>query len=67
MLDFGTALAGPFGPMVLSDLGADVIKIDPISVRVGTEADATYAACQRGKRSIAIDLKAQTAARCRAT
>jgi crotonobetainyl-CoA:carnitine CoA-transferase CaiB-like acyl-CoA transferase len=57
VLDFGTALAGPFGPMVLSDLGADVIKIDPISAQVGTEADATYAACQRGKRSIAIDLK----------
>ena len=57
VLDFGTALAGPFGPMVLSDLGADVIKIDPINERVGTEADATYAACQRGKRSIAIDLK----------
>ncbi|MEX1006663.1 MAG: CoA transferase [Acidimicrobiia bacterium] len=57
VLDFGTALAGPFGPMVLSDLGADVIKIDPIGPRVGTEADATYAACQRGKRSIAIDLK----------
>jgi crotonobetainyl-CoA:carnitine CoA-transferase CaiB-like acyl-CoA transferase len=57
VLDFGTALAGPFGPMVLSDLGADVVKIDPIGERVGTEADATYAACQRGKRSIAIDLK----------
>ena len=59
VLDYGTALAGPFGPMVLSDLGADVIKIDPIDVRVGTEADATYAACQRGKRSIAIDLKSE--------
>ena len=57
VLDFGTALAGPFGPMVMSDLGADVIKIDPINEKVGTEADATYAACQRGKRSIAIDLK----------
>ncbi len=57
VLDFGTALAGPFGPMVLSDLGAEVVKIDPITAQVGTEADATYAACQRGKRSIAIDLK----------
>ena len=59
VLDFGTALAGPFGPMVLSDLGADVIKIDPTGARVGTPADATYAACQRGKRSIAIDLKSE--------
>jgi crotonobetainyl-CoA:carnitine CoA-transferase CaiB-like acyl-CoA transferase len=59
VLDFGTALAGPFGPMVLSDLGADVIKIDPVGPGVGTPADATYAACQRGKRSIAIDLKSE--------
>ena len=63
VLDFGTALAGPFGPMVLSDLGADVIKVDPLGPRVGTEADATYAACQRGKRSIAIDLKTEAGQR----
>ncbi|MCU1344423.1 MAG: CoA transferase [Acidimicrobiia bacterium] len=56
VLDFGTALAGPFGPMILSDLGADVIKIDPL-FQAGTTGDATYAACHRGKRSIAIDLK----------
>ena len=56
VLDFGTALAGPFAPMIMSDLGADVIKIDPID-KAGTAADATYAACHRGKRSIAINLK----------
>ena len=57
VLDFGTALAGPFGPMIMSDLGADVIKVDPMGPMVGTPMEATYAACQRGKRSIAIDLK----------
>ncbi|MGE0878293.1 MAG: CoA transferase [Acidimicrobiia bacterium] len=56
VLDFGTALAGPFGPMIMSDLGADVIKVDPID-KAGTASDATYAACHRGKRSIAINLK----------
>ncbi len=57
VLDFGTALAGPFGPMFMSDLGADVIKVDNLGSGPGTPGDATYAACHRGKRSIAIDLK----------
>ncbi len=57
MLDYGVALAGPFGPMVMADLGADVIKIDNISPTVGTAGGFLWAACQRGKRSIAINLK----------
>jgi crotonobetainyl-CoA:carnitine CoA-transferase CaiB-like acyl-CoA transferase len=57
VLDYGVALAGPFGPMVMSDLGADVIKIDNISPAVGKAGGFLWAACQRGKRSIAIDLK----------
>ncbi|MGE0795342.1 MAG: CoA transferase, partial [Acidimicrobiia bacterium] len=57
VLDYGVALAGPFGPMVMADLGADVIKIDTISPAVGTGGGSVWAACQRGKRSIAVDLK----------
>ncbi len=58
VLDFGQFLAGPFGPMLLADLGADVIKIEP------TRGDGmrgtvvgSFMGCQRGKRDIAIDLK----------
>jgi crotonobetainyl-CoA:carnitine CoA-transferase CaiB-like acyl-CoA transferase len=58
VVDFGQYLAGPFGPMVLADLGADVVKVEP------TRGDAMRAAvvgsfmgCQRGKRSIALDVK----------
>ena len=29
VLDFGQYLAGPFGPMLLADLGADVVKVEP--------------------------------------
>jgi crotonobetainyl-CoA:carnitine CoA-transferase CaiB-like acyl-CoA transferase len=58
VLDFGQFLAGPFGPMLLADLGADVIKIEP------TRGDGmrgavvgSFMGCQRGKRDIAVDLK----------
>jgi crotonobetainyl-CoA:carnitine CoA-transferase CaiB-like acyl-CoA transferase len=58
VLDFGQFLAGPFGPMLLADLGADVIKVEP------TRGDGmrgsvvgSFMGCQRGKRDIALDLK----------
>jgi crotonobetainyl-CoA:carnitine CoA-transferase CaiB-like acyl-CoA transferase len=31
LLDFGQYLAGPFGPMIIGDLGADVIKVEPVT------------------------------------
>jgi crotonobetainyl-CoA:carnitine CoA-transferase CaiB-like acyl-CoA transferase len=58
VLDFGQYLAGPFGPMVMADLGADVIKVEP------TRGDGmrgtvvgSFMGCQRGKRNLALDLK----------
>lgn len=57
VLDYGVALAGPFAPMIMADLGADVIKIDSISPAVGGAGGFLWAACQRGKRSVALDLK----------
>ncbi|HEX5586943.1 MAG TPA: CoA transferase [Acidimicrobiia bacterium] len=63
VLDFGIALAGPFGPMILSDLGAEVIKIDAVGPGVGQPGESTWVACQRGKRSIAIDLKSDAGQR----
>jgi crotonobetainyl-CoA:carnitine CoA-transferase CaiB-like acyl-CoA transferase len=58
VIDFGQYLAGPFGPMLLGDLGADVIKVEPTR---GDGMRATvigsFMGCQRGKRDIAVDLK----------
>lgn len=57
LLDFGQYLAGPFGPMILGDLGMDVIKVEPVTgdgMRLG---GAPFFGCQRGKRDIAINLK----------
>ncbi|TNE41736.1 MAG: CoA transferase [Alphaproteobacteria bacterium] len=44
---------GPFCGMLLSDMGADVIRIDRKGGRGGSKFDITA----RGRRSIAIDLK----------
>ena len=57
VLDLGQYLAGPFGPMILSDLGADVIKVEPITGDAMRMAVAPFVGCQRGKRSIALDLR----------
>ena len=58
VLDFGQFLAGPFGPMLLADLGADVIKVEPTGA-TGCAAIVigSFMGCQRGKRDIALDLK----------
>src|SRR5260221_357053 len=57
VLDFGQYLAGPFGPMLLADLGADVIKVEPTRGDGMRPVVGPFLGCQRGKRDIAIDLK----------
>jgi crotonobetainyl-CoA:carnitine CoA-transferase CaiB-like acyl-CoA transferase len=59
VLDLGNFLAGPFGPMLLSDLGAEVIKLEATTgdrMRMGV-AVRSFTGCQRGKRDIALDLR----------
>ena len=70
VLDLTHVLSGPFGTMLLSDLGADTIKIEPPgegeSTRRILAADpdysreglgAYYLTVNRRKRSVCIDLK----------
>jgi len=69
VLDLTQALAGPFCTMLLADLGADVIKVEPptgdIARPLGPHpADRSscdyggyFASVNRNKRSIALDLK----------
>ncbi|PKB72624.1 MAG: hypothetical protein BZY75_05955 [SAR202 cluster bacterium Io17-Chloro-G7] len=58
VLDFSSLIAGPLGPMVLSDLGADVVKVEPISGELARSLPFLLLAGNRGKRGIAIDMKA---------
>ena len=57
LLDFGQYLAGPFGPMILGDLGAEVIKIEPVTGDGMRLASKPFFGCQRGKRDIALNVK----------
>jgi crotonobetainyl-CoA:carnitine CoA-transferase CaiB-like acyl-CoA transferase len=57
LIDFGQYLAGPFGPMIIGDLGADVIKVEPLAGDGMRFVNQPFIGCQRGKRDIALDLK----------
>lgn len=64
VLDFSQVLAGPFCTMLLGDMGADVIKVEPkqgdITRRMAGAVEGfspAFAAVNRNKRSIVIDLK----------
>jgi crotonobetainyl-CoA:carnitine CoA-transferase CaiB-like acyl-CoA transferase len=68
VLDVTQVMAGPFCAMLLADLGADVIKVEPpagdttrqFPGAVGTDSPA-FNAVNRGKRSIVLDLKTREA------
>ncbi|MET0735691.1 MAG: CoA transferase [Microbacterium sp.] len=70
VLDLGSSWAGPFTGMILADLGADVIKVESSTkidiLRIAgafaddvrdVERSGWYTSCNRGKRSLALDLK----------
>lgn len=66
ILENASVITGPFAGMLLADLGAEVIKIEPTqqggdAFRTWREVDApispSFAAYNRGKRSIAINLR----------
>ena len=71
VVDISTVLAGPYATMVLADLGAEVVKVEPPegdATRgwgppwVGDEATSTrtaayFLAVNRNKRSVRVDLR----------
>ncbi|MDX3898941.1 MAG: CoA transferase [Sphingobium sp.] len=65
IIDFTHMIAGPLSTMILADLGADVVKIEPAEGEtsrhlgepiVGEDTDY-FLALNRNKRSIVLDLK----------
>ena len=56
--DFSAFVAGPLAAQVLADLGADVVKVEPLEGEAMRAAAYAMAAAQRGKRSLALDITA---------
>ncbi|HEX2021381.1 MAG TPA: CaiB/BaiF CoA-transferase family protein, partial [Candidatus Thermoplasmatota archaeon] len=67
VLDLSRLLPGPFMTQLLADLGADVVKVEEPTVGdyarwIGPDVDGAgyaFSAVNRGKRSVALDLKAE--------
>jgi crotonobetainyl-CoA:carnitine CoA-transferase CaiB-like acyl-CoA transferase len=67
VLDLTSVVSGPLATMFLADQGADVIKVEPLggditrrsrqSVSGSGEFSALFVSTNRGKRSLALDLK----------
>jgi alpha-methylacyl-CoA racemase len=53
IVEFAGIGPGPFAAMLLSDMGADVVRIDRKGGRTPGPAEVTY----RGRRAIALDMK----------
>ncbi|WP_072807239.1 CaiB/BaiF CoA transferase family protein [Rhodococcoides yunnanense] len=67
VVDVSIAMAGPFASQKLADLGADVIKVEPVTGEwhrhvaaggaTGNQVNASFLSLNRNKRSLSLDLK----------
>src|SRR5262249_59245034 len=57
VLDLTSYIAGPFCPLLLGDLGADVVKIETAEGDPFRMAAFAFVGWNRGKRSLVLDLK----------
>ncbi|WP_118136540.1 CaiB/BaiF CoA-transferase family protein [Oceanicella sp. SM1341] len=69
VLDCSIAMAGPFAAQRLGDLGADVVKVEPVTGEwqrhvaaggaAGNRINVSFLSLNRNKRSLAVNLKSE--------
>lgn len=72
MLEFGAVASGPYAGMLLADMGADVVKLEPpfgddlrrwppiVELAGGEPHSLNFASLNRNKRSVSLDLKTES-------
>jgi crotonobetainyl-CoA:carnitine CoA-transferase CaiB-like acyl-CoA transferase len=61
ILEVGVMLAGPYATMLLADLGAEVIKIEPPGGEISRQvSDSYFASINRNKQSVVLDLRSDS-------
>jgi crotonobetainyl-CoA:carnitine CoA-transferase CaiB-like acyl-CoA transferase len=61
VLDMGAFYAGPYSSRLLADLGADVIKLEPVAGDPMRGLERVFRSANAGKRSIAVNVKDRAA------
>lgn len=61
VFDYGAYYAGPYASRLLADLGADVVKLEPLRGDQLRGLKVPFGSAQAGKRAIAVDLKSEAA------
>ncbi|MDF2367115.1 CaiB/BaiF CoA-transferase family protein [Sneathiella sp.] len=60
IIEFGGVGPGPFCAMLLSDMGAEVLRVDRTSPSgLGVKKEVRFDTTRRGRRSVAIDMKSE--------
>src|SRR3954447_470986 len=67
VIDVTSTLAGPYASLLLADMGADVIKVEPpagdpardLGPRVSDDLGAVFINANRNKRSVVLDLHSE--------
>ncbi len=57
IVDLGAWFAGPYSSRLLADLGADVVKVEPVAGDPLRGMERPFFSAQAGKRAVAMDLK----------
>ncbi len=67
IVEVGSVVLGPYASLILADMGADVVKVEPLQGDILRQAgigksqgmSAVFMGCNRGKKSLALNLKSE--------